>query len=96
MVVYGCGEEGERWSVGGLAMDFGFVGGELGCMVRCRHLWKWKVEMSMSQRRENKAGSGSVDCTRHHKCEGDGNYIGKKRITFVVTLKMSDSPKSKL
>ena len=33
MVVYGCGEEGKKWSVGGLAMDFGFVGGELGCVV---------------------------------------------------------------
>ena len=48
VVVYGCGEEGERWSVGGLAMHFGFVGGELGCVVRCKRLWKWKVEMNMS------------------------------------------------
>ena len=50
----------------------------------------------MSRRREIGAGSGGVDCTRHHECEGDGNCIGKKRITFVVRLKMSDSPKSRL
>ena len=32
-VVYGCGKERERWNMGWLAMDFGFVGGELDYVV---------------------------------------------------------------
>ena len=46
--------------------------------------------------KEGEVRSGGVDCTQHHKCEGDGNCIGKKRITFVVRLKILDSPKSRL
>ena len=49
--------------------------------------------MSMSRRRKTKR---EVATWITPECEGDGNCIRKKRITFVVRLKMLDSPKSKL